>query len=105
MRRRDQDIATKDTRYMYNIWWFTTGTGDKVKHNAPFPEQLVLNHLLSWSNEGDMVYDPFLGSGTTAKVAVLNNRYCIGSEISADYCAEADARIRRACEEEVSSAH
>jgi len=48
---------------------------------APFPEELVLNCLLSCSDEGDLVYDPFMGSGTTAKVCRKNNRNYIGSEI------------------------
>jgi DNA modification methylase len=46
----------------------------KIKHPAPFPEQLANDHIISWSNEGDLVYDPFMGSGTTAKMAILNNR-------------------------------
>jgi len=44
------------------------------------------DHIISWSNEGDLVYDPFAGSGTTGKMAILNKRKCIMSEISAEYC-------------------
>jgi len=47
---------------------------------------MVQDHIISWSNEGDVVYDPFMGSGTTAKIALLNNRNYIGSEISKEYC-------------------
>ena len=67
-----------------NIWKFDTQK--KSKHPAPFPEQLAKDHIISWSNENDLVYDPFMGSGTTAKMAILNNRKYIGSELSADYC-------------------
>jgi site-specific DNA-methyltransferase (adenine-specific) len=62
-------------------------------HPAPFPEQLANDHIISWSNEGDLVYDPFMGSGTTAKMAMLNNRNYIGSEISKEYCEIANKRL------------
>ena len=62
-------------------------------HPAPFPEQLANDHIVSWSNENDLVYDPFIGSGTTAKMAILNNRNYIGSEISKDYVEIANKRL------------
>lgn len=75
-----------------NIWYYPTGLGgttpDKVafEHPAIFPERLAEDHVLSWSNEGDLVFDPFMGSGTTAKVALKHGRRCIGAEISERYC-------------------
>lgn len=75
----------------FNIWRIPSGKGKTTKdnyayeHPAMFPEQLAEDHILSWSNEGDIVFDPFLGSGTTAKMAVLNNRHYIGFEISEEY--------------------
>jgi len=63
-------------------------------HPAIFPEQIANDHIISWSNEDDLVYDPFVGSGTTAKMAVLNKRNFIGSEISKDYCDIAEKRLR-----------
>lgn len=72
-----------------NIWAYNIGFGsgnDKTMHPAVFPEQLVNDHILSWSNKGDLIYDPFMGSGTTAKIALLNNRKYIGSEMSKEYC-------------------
>ena len=75
-----------------NIWRYTTGhnhsTKDSIafKHPAIFPEQLANDHIISWSNENDIVFDPFMGSGTTAKMAMLNNRRFIGCEISEEYC-------------------
>lgn len=74
-----------------NVWKYNTGlnnsTSDKeaFKHPAIFPEKLVRDHIYSWSNEGDLVYDPFMGSGTTAKMAHELKRNWIGSEISKEY--------------------
>ena len=93
MRKRDSEVMVKAEKYLYNIWFLTTGTGDKVKHNAPFPEKLANDHIISWSNEGDLVYDPFMGSGTTAKMAKINKRNYIGSEISKEYCDIIEKRI------------
>ena len=74
-----------------NIWRYVTSFNG-VKHPAPFPEQLALDHVLSWSVEGDVVYDPFMGSGTTAKAAVMTGRQWVGSEISQEY---ADIALKR----------
>jgi site-specific DNA-methyltransferase (adenine-specific) len=76
-----------------NIWKYTTSFNG-VKHPAPFPELLAQDHILTWSVEGDLVYDPFMGSGTTAKMAKLNNRNFIGSEISQEYVDIANARLQ-----------
>lgn len=65
-------------------------------HPAPFPESLARDHILSWSNEGDTVLDPFLGSGTTGKMARQHGRKFVGIEISADYFAIATRRIEEA---------
>ena len=75
----------------YNIWRIKTEM--KPLHPAPFPEELVEGHVLSWSNPGDAVYDPFMGSGTTAKVAIETGRKYLGSEISAEYWEIAQKRI------------
>lgn len=82
-----------------NIWLVNNGYGfgtkDKLayKHPATFPEKLVEGHIITWSNEGDLVYDPFMGSGTTAKVATQLNRRWFGSEISKEYCDLTQKRI------------
>ena len=80
-----------------NIWKYVVGGGSSVdfgtKHPAGFPEKLVEDHIFSWSNKENLIYDPFMGSGTTAKVAILNNRNFIGSEISEEYCTVAEERI------------
>jgi DNA modification methylase len=82
-----------------NVWLYSVGKWKVTKdeyayqHPAMFPEQLARDHIISWSNEGDLVLDPFMGSGTTAKMAKLNNRNYIGFEISKDYCDIANKRI------------
>ena len=83
-----------------NVWYFSTGynksTKDIIafKHPAIFPEQLANNHIISWSNEGDTVLDPFMGSGTTAKMSKLNGRNFIGFELSKEYCDIAEERLK-----------
>jgi len=96
----ENDYHIKEMVPDYNIWDFYVGggnsTNDKIafKHPAIFPEELVKRHLLSWSNVGDLVYDPFMGSGTTAKVSVINDRNWIGSEISEEYCNILNTRLK-----------
>ena len=69
-----------------NIWKYTVGFNiNEGKHPAVFPYQLAEDHILTWSNEGDLIYDPFTGSGTTASAALCNNRNFIGSEIDKTY--------------------
>jgi site-specific DNA-methyltransferase (adenine-specific) len=93
LRIRDEDLVRKEYRIDYNNWKISVNDGVKVKHPAKFPEELCERHILSWSNEGDLVYDPFMGSGTTAKMAIINKRNWIGSEISEEYCKIIERRI------------
>lgn len=87
-----------------NVWYYATGrnhsTRDEIafKHPAIFPEQLAADHIQSWSNVGDLVLDPFVGSGTTGKMAVLAGRRFLGFDISAEYCEIAERRIRESCD-------
>lgn len=92
-RKREEHTIVNAKKQHPNIFYYDVGKNDKTSHNAPFPEQLVNDHILSWSNEGDLVFDPFMGSGTTAKMAKLNNRNYIGLEISQEYCDIARKRI------------
>ena len=62
-------------------------------HPAPFPEKLAHDHIISWSNEGDTVLDPFMGSGTTGKMAKQLGRNFIGIELDKDYYEIAKKRI------------
>jgi len=84
-RLRDEKTTVKDTRQAPNIFYYDVGKNEKTLHNAPFPEKLAEDHILSWSNEGDTVLDPMAGSGTTLKMAKKNNRNYIGIEISQEY--------------------
>ena len=91
----------KEKKTKINIWEYAVGLGgttkdrEAFKHPAIFPEKLAEDHILSWSNQNDIIYDPFMGSGTTAKMALLNNRYYLGSEISKEYCEIANKRMNK----------
>lgn len=82
-----------------NIWKYAVGLGGSTKdkiafqHPAIFPEQLVSDHIKSWSNEGDLIFDPMCGSGTTCKMAKLLNRNYIACDISEEYVKIAQERI------------
>jgi len=84
-----------------NIWSYAVGmhgtTSDKIafKHPAIFPEKLAEDHILSWSKEGDIVFDPMCGSGTTCKMAKLNKRKYIGCDISSEYVDIAKERVEK----------
>lgn len=105
--RREQDGSltnkgkkvVKDFSVRTNVWRYVNGRGfstkDKIayEHPAIFPEKLAEDHILSWSNEGDIVLDPFGGSGTTGKIAKKLNRKWILIEAVAEYCEIAEKRI------------
>lgn len=96
-KRNNKEIKEYGGRF--NIWEYKIGRGkigDYSTHPAPFPEKLAEDHIISWSNEGDTVLDPFCGSGTTGKMAVINNRNFIGFDLSSDYCEIASTRIKKA---------
>jgi DNA modification methylase len=84
------DRETPKRRKVNNIFYYNVGSSsskDKIafQHPAIFPEQLAHDQIKTWSNAGDIVYDPFMGSGTTAKAAIQLERHWIGSEISQAY--------------------
>lgn len=84
--------TVSDKKMIDNVWSIAN-VKNKTKHKAIFPEKLANDHIISWSNEGDLIYDCFMGSGTTAKMAKINNRKWIGSEISKEYCDIIHARV------------
>ena len=112
--QRQQDGSLKDTgrgiiQYKkvsrrFNIWRYSTGYGnstrDKIayKHPAIFPEKLAADVISSWTNQGDLVYDPMAGSGTTIKMAKLLKRNWIASEMSDEYCDIIKERLKGASE-------
>ena len=92
VRNRNEITTTRENKISGNVWSLSVSS-TRLNHPAIFPEQLANDHIISWSNYGDLVYDPFMGSGTTAKMALLNKRNYIGSEISKEYCEIAEKRI------------
>ncbi len=90
----------KSTKIKGNIWKYNVGSmhssTDKIafKHTAIFPEELAKDHILSWSNENDVVLDPFCGSGTTLKMAKIHNRNFIGVDCSEEYCELSRERVK-----------
>lgn len=83
----------KEIGVRFNVWELATEKKNRTSHPAPFPEKLAEDHILSWSNKGDIVLDPMCGSGTTCKMAKLNNRNFIGIDCSEEYCNIARERI------------
>ena len=78
-----------------NIWKYSTGFNEKTGHPAVYPQQLATDHILSWSLENQIVFDPFLGSGTTALSAIRENRKFIGCEIDETYFNICSERIEK----------
>ena len=95
--KRPVELKAEKTRN--NIWSYAVGMGgttsDKIafQHPAVFPEKLAEDHILSWTNPGDLVLDPMCGSGTTAKMSALNNRRWVGIDVSEEYIEIAQQRM------------
>lgn len=92
--------VTTDRRITYdefglrtNVWSGIALGTDATSHPAPFPFDLARDHIATWSNPGDLVLDPFSGSGTTAKAAKTLGRQFIGLEVNPEYCRIAEQRI------------
>ena len=105
VRERNGEMTSRVKReipeysYRRNIWKIGVGymntTKDKFayEHPAMFPEKLAQDHIYTWSNRGDVVLDPFCGSGTTCKMAKILERNYIGIEISQEYLEIARKRL------------
>jgi len=86
MRGRQEITVAKKEKIKENIWEYVSGNRKiKTRHPAVFPYELAYDHIISWSNEGDTVLDPFMGSGTTGIACIETNRKFIGIEISEEY--------------------
>lgn len=100
LRSNKERTNIKPEKIKGNVWEYPNGYGKSTKdaiafkHPAIFPEQLAADHIVSWSNEGDLVYDCFGGSGTTAKMAHKYKRNWVLSEISAEYVDVANKRLK-----------
>lgn len=88
------ETVIRDNVWMYSVG-FMSGSSDAIAYDHPaiFPEKLAQDHILSWSNPGDLVLDPFTGSGTTCKAAKELGRNFLGFEINPGYCKIAERRI------------
>lgn len=100
MNKTGKDVTIEIYGTRGNIWKYGIGFNKTTKdtfafeHPAMFPELLAYDHIKSWSNENDIVYDCFMGSGTTAKAAISANRKWVGSEISEEYCKIIEKRLQ-----------
>ena len=89
--KNNTNRTTKKFGVRTNVWFYGVGkwktTKDTIAHKHPaiFPDALAQDHILTWSNEGDIVFDPMCGSGTTCKMAKLNKRNFIGVDICGEY--------------------
>lgn len=101
---RQQDGTVKEVRastrplgkygQRFNIWSISPHKHTQGRyHPAPFPVQLARDHIISWSNENDLVIDPFMGSGTTGVACLHSRRRFIGIEIDPNYFDIAKTRI------------
>ncbi len=77
-----------------SVWTFPAVSAKKVRHPAPFPVELPYRCIQLFSFKGDIVLDPFMGSGQTAIASILTDRYFVGYEISDDYVKLAEKRIK-----------
>lgn len=97
--KKVEGVLNKE-KNLTNIWKYAVGLGgstnDKIafEHTAIFPEKLAMDHILSWSNEGDLVLDPMCGSGTTCKMAKMSGRNYIGFDISSEYVSLSNRRLK-----------
>ena len=92
-------VELKKEKSKTNIWQYAVGLGgstrDKIafQHPAIFPERLANDHIISWTNKGDLVLDPMCGSGTTCKMAEQSNRFWVGIDVSEEYINVAKQRL------------
>lgn len=99
MERQDKPHHYNENGMRFNVWLYPTGymrtTKDEIayEHPAIFPDLLAEDHILSWSNKGDVVLDPFCGSGTTCKMAYIHGRKYIGIDSNPKFCEIARKRV------------
>lgn len=94
-RSREEITTTKDESQRGNVFEYVIAKDRIGKHPAPFPSEFARDMICSWSNEGDIVLDPFSGSGTTAKMAKHSGRRWIGIEVNPEYVDIANKRLEQ----------
>lgn len=92
--RTHKTFNINSTKTDKNIWTFAVAQ-NKTKHPAVFPYELPYRHIKTWSNEGETVLDPFMGSGTTALACCDLKRNYIGIEMNKEYCELIQERINQ----------
>jgi len=106
---RKTERSLSEHKVRTNIWSYAVGkngtTSDMYafKHPAMFPENLARDHILSWSNPGDLVFDPMCGAGTTCKMAKATGRRWLGVDVSSEYTSIAKLRLEETEEVTLSS--
>jgi site-specific DNA-methyltransferase (adenine-specific) len=90
--RTEKHFRINEEAVEYNVWDMAIAQ-NKTGHPAVFPYEMADRHIRSWSNEGDLVLDPFIGSGTTALACVDRKRHFIGFEINEEYFIKAVERV------------
>jgi len=93
MKAKNKVYHTKDEKIRHNVFEYVLA-GTNYGHPAIFPKQLAIDHIKSWSNEGDLIYDCFMGSGTVAVVSIPLNRNWVGSEINEQYVGIINERVK-----------
>ena len=91
-RRRNAAITTGETKVPGNIFYYACGSSGK-NHPGVFPAQLAADHISTWTNFGDLVFDPFVGSGTTVEEAKKLGRNYLGCDISSEYIEDLKERL------------
>lgn len=94
LNKKEIPIDNRIMKASTNLWEYNV-TNNKTGHPAPFPEKLAEDHILSWSNPGDIVLDPMCGSGTTCKMAVKHGRQYVGIDIAEEYCELSRQRLEK----------
>ena len=95
---KKKDTIKKDEfmEFTKSIWAFPATSARKIGHPAPFPEELPRRLIELYSFEGDVILDPFMGSGQTAIAAIKGKRNYVGYDIDKEYCELAEKRIKEA---------
>ncbi len=92
--RKSSILKNEFLEFTKSIWTFSAESAKKIGHPAPFPIELPYRLTQLYTYEGDVVLDPFMGSGQTALAAIKTNRRYIGYEIQKDYVKLSTKRIR-----------
>ena len=97
---REFGYCNFDRGTMNDVWRIKRDNHKKDSyHGATFPEALISKIITNFSKLDDIIYDPYMGTGTTARVAILNNRQWLGSEISKIYCDMIEKRVKDTMED------